>query len=206
MTNPLSSLGIDVSRETYDDLVALEALIKKWSAKINLISKHSVSDIWDRHILDSAQLWPLAPPCARWIDLGSGGGLPALVIAILAKELRAELHLTMIESDQRKCTFLRTAIREFSLNASVIADRIENVPQQNANVISARALTDLDGLLAFSFPHLVPHGQCLFLKGESWASEVKTAQSNWRFSYKAHKSLTNPKAAILIIKDVERAK
>ena len=146
------------------------------------------------------------------LRLGSGLILEAVVgfqllsSAILAKERHTEFHLTMIESDQRKCTFLRTVVRELSLHAAVIADRIENVQYQNADVISARALTDLDGLLAFSLPHLGPHGQCLFLKGESWESEVKSAQSNWRFSYEAHKSLTNPKAAILTIKDVERAR
>ena len=117
--------GIDVSRETYDNLRAFEELVRKWTVKINLISPTTIGQIWDRHIVDSVQVWAQAPENATsWVDIGSGGGFPGIVLAILAKELRPEMAFTLIESDQRKCAFLRTAARELGLNVKVLSEQI----------------------------------------------------------------------------------
>ena len=196
--------GVDVSRETFEKLEAFAHLVKKWNPKINLISKSSVQDLWDRHICDSAQLFHLAPSFGKWVDLGSGGGFPGIVIAILGQGVSANGDVTLVESDQRKCAFLRTAIREIDLSADVIADRIENIPPLAADVISARALADIKTLLIHTKRHLKPGGTAIFPKGETWRKEHKEAQHIWSYSCEAITSATNPAAAILKIKDISR--
>ena len=132
--------GMDVSHETMADLQAFVALVLKWTPKINLISASSESLIWDRHIVDSVQIYRFAPDDVRlWLDIGSGGGFPGIVAAILGKARHPDAQFVMIESDQRKVVFLRTAIRDLGLAASVFADRIEDVPQ-SAQTWSRRAL------------------------------------------------------------------
>ena len=144
----LNVAGQNVSRETYDDLVQFSDLVKKWTPKINLIAPSTIPEIWDRHIVDSAQLLQLAPKnfdC--WVDIGSGGGFPGIIVAIYAKIEQPNATVTLIESDQRKATFLRTASRELGLNTKVIAERIEQVSAIGAGIVSARALATLSSLL-----------------------------------------------------------
>ena len=198
--------GVNVSRETIEGLEHFAALIEKWTAKINLISKGSLSDLWDRHILDSAQLLKICPRnIHNWLDLGSGGGLPGVVVAILAKELIPMLTMTMVESDKRKSVFLRTAIRELDLNATVLNARIEKLPPERADVISARALAELDVLLALAEPHLTKNTVCLFQKGEKWEKELSKAQQSWSFQCDITKSKTQSGAIILKLGEVTRA-
>lgn len=198
-------LKTNVSRETSDRLHSYVALIEKWNPRINLVSKASIQDIWDRHIWDSAQVFDVEPVNGHWADLGSGGGLPAIVLAILAKQHVPDAIVHMVESDQRKCAFLRTVVRELDLNAKVISERIEKLPSINANVISARALTDLDGLLGFAHLHGATGSAAIFQKGENWKKELREAQKNWSFHYEEHNSHTNPRAVILKIEEIARA-
>ncbi|WP_299281496.1 16S rRNA (guanine(527)-N(7))-methyltransferase RsmG [uncultured Tateyamaria sp.] len=192
----------DVSRETLDRLEAYAALLLKWTGNINLIAKSTRSEVEDRHIWDSAQTH--YPAEGKWLDIGSGGGLPGVVVAILAKEQNDDIAMTMVESDHRKATFLRTCARELDLGFTVIADRVERVAEQSADTVSARALADLDSLLSLSTPHLASDGVCVFMKGARWREEIEAASTNWRFSYDAKPSNTNPEAAILTIRDIER--
>lgn len=194
----------DVSRETMDRLRTFEALVTKWTAKINLISKASQADIWNRHIADSVQLYRYAPKSGLWADLGSGGGFPGIVVAILGREDTSDRPFLLVESDQRKATFLRAAIRELGLNATVEATRIESLAPLNASVLSARALTDLPGLLEFAERHLAPDGTCLFPKGSSWLEEDTKAKARYTYAIEALPSITEQGAAILKIKDVAR--
>ncbi|MEM9575618.1 MAG: 16S rRNA (guanine(527)-N(7))-methyltransferase RsmG [Pseudomonadota bacterium] len=187
-----------------EDLRRFQDLLLKWTPKINLISKSSIEAVWDRHILDSAQLVDFSKDAENWVDIGSGGGLPALVVAIHAKHSLPERCVTMVESDKRKGAFLRTAVRELGLNARVLTQRVEAVSPLNADVLSARALTDLTGLLTFAERHLHPGGTALFLKGETWEKEVQSARDSWSFSLNAHRSKTNEAAAILEIKEIMR--
>lgn len=200
----MTVLDLDVSRETLDRLADFHDLLTKWNPKINLVSKVSLADTWDRHIRDSAQVYPLAGTCRNWVDIGSGGGLPGLVIAIVAREMNPDLHMTMIESDIRKSTFLRTVIRELGLSATVLTSRIEQAEPRNADVLSARALADLASLLPFADRHLNPSGQALFFKGETWQKEVEEARKAWSFDLVAHTSRTNPNAAILEVREIKR--
>lgn len=197
-------LKVDVSRETFERLECYVALIEKWNPRINLVSKSSLTEVWNRHIWDSAQLIDIPFEGTHWADFGSGGGLPAIVLAIFAKEIHPEMKFTMVESDQRKCVFLRTAVRELGLKADVYAERIEKLGPLGANVISARALTDLKGLLSFGERHCAENGVALFPKGETWEKEVDLAREFWSFECEEFKSFTNPNAAILKIKEIAR--
>ncbi len=195
----------NVSRETNERLNIYADLLRKWNPSINLVSKSTIETLWQRHIVDSAQVFDLGPhPVAHWADLGSGGGFPGLVVAIMAMEQASPQKTTLVESDARKCTFLRTVIRETGANASVVNDRIENIPPLDADILSARALADLTTLLAFAERHLNAQGLAIFPKGVQWQKEVEEAQSKWRFDFQFAKSETETGPVILRITGVSR--
>lgn len=199
-------LGRDVSRETSERLDHFVELLKKWSKSINLVSRSTMEHVWHRHIADSAQIWPLAPKEAQiWADLGSGGGLPGMVIAILAHELRPSLRVTLVESDLRKSAFLSTASRELGLTTNVLAKRIEEVPPLGADVVSARALAPLDRLLPLAARHLGENGVGLFPKGVKHVDELAAALASWRFTHETYKSETESEAVIYKIGGLSRA-
>lgn len=198
------ALGGDVSRETFHMLASYSELLTKWNARINLVAPSTLPDIWTRHILDSLQLLTLAPPgSVRWLDLGSGGGLPGLVIAMCRRDDPAAF--TLIESDRRKSAFLRTAIRELRLNAIVIAKRIEHVPAVKADVVSARALAPLSRLLEFQERHGALGCCGLYPKGATAEAEIADALEHWRFSCEKAHSATSAGSFVLKIGDLERA-
>jgi 16S rRNA (guanine527-N7)-methyltransferase len=202
----LNVAGEDVSRETYDDLVQFVDLVRKWTPKINLIASSTLPDLWDRHIVDSAQLYRIAPPSFdHWVDIGSGGGFPGIVMAIYAKTRQPNATFTLIESDQRKAIFLRAASRELNLNANIIANRIESVTPQEADVVSARALATLSALIPLTLPHLKPNGQMIIHKGKRVAEELAEARQTWSFDLEQHPSLTDPDARLLVIQRISRA-
>lgn len=194
--------GLSVSRETVTRLEAFAALVEKWTPRINLIAKASQKEIWQRHIIDSAQLFALAPPdFTHWTDLGSGGGFPGIVVAALAQENHPNAAFTLIESDQRKATFLRTAIRELGLPGTVLSDRIEAAAPQYADVVSARALAPLPDLLPLIRRHMNEDGRALIHKGRQAASEIAKAEAAWSFTLEDHPSITDPNARLL---DIQR--
>lgn len=195
---------LNVSRETSERLRAYVGLLEKWNAKINLISKSSFDQVWTRHIWDSAQLLEAVEQVPHWVDLGSGGGFPGLVIACLVAETAPEMKMTLIESDQRKAQFLRTVVRETGVRATVIIERVENAAPQEADILSARALCDLTGLLGFAERHLAEGGTALFPKGINWEKEVNDALTTWSFEHEQIKSKTEPEAVILKIGGVTR--
>ncbi len=192
---------ISVSRETFEKLETYSRLLEKWTKSINLISNGSIQNIWERHITDSAQLYSYAPSeWARWTDIGSGGGLPGLVVSILDSERRP---VTLIESDQRKCLFLNAVRRELDLNVTVLNGRIENQDIEKADVLSARALAPLTELLRFSQKLLLSSGVCLFPKGKTYQEELDQAELEWVFDCKAHRSATQVDARILEVSRIK---
>ncbi|SMX41214.1 16S rRNA (guanine(527)-N(7))-methyltransferase RsmG [Octadecabacter ascidiaceicola] len=194
--------GTSVSRETFQKLEQLSALIIKWTKSINLISPNSIAEIWDRHIVDSAQIYELAPSnWVNWVDLGSGGGLPALVIALLDQERR---QITLVESDQRKSLFLNTAKRELDLNLKVVNKRIESTDLKNFDVMSARALAPLPDLLTFAVQYLTPDGTAILPKGARFNEELDQAREDWHFDVTPHPSQTNTDSRILEISRIRR--
>ncbi|QAX31472.1 16S rRNA (guanine(527)-N(7))-methyltransferase RsmG [Leisingera sp. NJS204] len=204
MKNGILPQGLDVSRETLQRLEAFEQVIQKWNPKINLVSKSSLEHLWMRHIADSIQVFRCTDPVGHWVDIGSGGGFPGLIVAILAADEAPDMKVTLIESDQRKSAFLRTAARECGVKTTVLTERIEQVEPQRADILSARALADLSTLLEFSERHLGSEGMALFPKGESWKKEVNNARQQWQFVAEQVKSLTEQEAVILKIREVAR--
>jgi len=202
---PESEAYEDVSRETSDRLSRFAELLRRWNPTINLVSRSTVDALETRHILDSAQLFDLMPTRAQtWVDLGSGGGFPGLVIAIIAAEQAPALRVTMIESDRRKATFLSAVIRELQLTqAGVLVERIESAPPQHADVVSARALAPLKDLLAYAERHLAPEGVALFPKGAN-RDDLDAALASWRFDVQKIGSRTDPDAVILKIGGIAR--
>lgn len=189
-----------VSRETFDRLRAFADLLIAWNKKINLIGKSTEPDLWRRHMLDSAQLFPLLPGGARvLVDLGSGAGLPGLVLAIMGVP---EVHL--VESDKRKAAFLREAARNTAAPVTVHAARIEQLEPFPADVVTARALAPLSDLLALSAPFLTSKTRCIFSKGQNVAVELTDAHKRWRITVDQRPSRTDPSGAILCIDEVRR--
>ena len=201
----IEEIGVSVSRETFQHLETFGELTAKWTAKINLIAKSTVPDIWNRHIIDSAQVFQYADNPKHWVDIGSGGGFPGIVTAIIAKELSPDTKFTLIESDARKCTFLRTAIRELGLNAYVVPQRIEKAAPQGADIVSARALASIEDLLPMIEMHLHPEGQALLMKGRTYAEELNAVRGNWDFDLDEYTSITEPDSRILSLKRIARA-
>lgn len=196
---------LDVSRETLDRLELLAELLEKWNSKINLVSPSTIKDLWNRHILDSVQLFNIVEPSGgKWLDIGSGGGFPGLVLAIMNAELPVPWDITMMESDVRKCTFLRTVLRETGVKADVITARIEKADPHTADILSARALADLDALLGFSELHLKADGTAIFPKGVNWKKEVQAAEKSWSFTSEVIRSETQEGAVILKVRDIKR--
>lgn len=193
---------MNVSRETSERLTEYLNLLTTWSAKINLVAPNTIGSAWERHIQDSLQLIDLRPaPGNQWLDLGSGGGLPGLVIAIAAPWQRT--RFTLVESDARKATFLRRAASALSLtNVEVVTERIEALTPQNAPTISARALAPLPSLMSYVARHLASNGVALLPKGRNWESEVRDARRNWSFNLTPHPSRTQAEAAVLEISDI----
>ncbi|PTW50535.1 MULTISPECIES: 16S rRNA (guanine(527)-N(7))-methyltransferase RsmG [Rhodovulum] len=196
----------DVSRETSGRLSAYAVLLRKWNPAINLVARSTLDDLQTRHFDDSAQLFALCPPDARhWVDLGSGAGFPGLVIAILAADSVSDLRVTLVESDQRKATFLRTVCRDLGLaTTNVIDTRIELAEPQGADVLSARALAPLPRLLDYAERHLAPGGTALFPKGARFADEIDAALASWRFDVQNHPSKTDPQAVVLKLGGIAR--
>ncbi len=196
----------DVSRETIDRLQIYENLLKKWNPKINLVARGTLGDVWTRHFADSAQISDIAPENARiWVDMGSGGGFPGAVLAIMNKEKRPEAKYYLVESDKRKAAFLRAVARETGADFIVSDQRAEDIPPYGADVVTARALAPLEMLVGLAGRHLAPHGVAILPKGANVENEIETALALWRFDLEKFPSVTDPSAAILKLGDIRNA-
>ena len=192
---------LGVSRETLDRLRLYVDLLGRWNARINLVSAGSLGDVWRRHILDCAQLIRHIDRSARVLaDLGSGAGLPGLILGILGVP---EVHL--IEVDQRKAAFLREAVRVTKTAAIVHAGRIETVTPFQADIVTARALAPMMQLLERSLPFMGPTTVCLFLKGRGLHDELTAAQAKWIMRTQILGSLADPTGHILRVEGLRAA-
>ena len=204
MSPPLDARGfaeiVPVSRETLARLEAYAELLTRWSRRINLIGRDTLADLWQRHMLDSAQLLPLVPDGAQsLIDLGSGAGFPGLVLAILS------VHgVELVEADSRKAAFLREAARISEADVAIRACRIAAVPRHAVDVITARALAPLDRLLDLAWPFIAPATICLFLKGERAEQELTAARKRWTMSMSMQPSIADPRGVVLHLSEIVR--
>jgi 16S rRNA (guanine527-N7)-methyltransferase len=202
MTIELFSQHCDVSRETLARLTVYAGLLDRWQSKINLISPASLPDLWQRHMLDSAQLIDHIPSETKIItDLGSGAGFPGLVIAIITG---LETHL--VESDSRKSAFLREVIRQTDATAEIHTGRAETITPWFSHIVTARAVAPLPKLMAYAHPFIGPTTDidtpsCLFLKGVNWREELTEAEKSWHIQCQNVVSITDPAGRILIIRN-----
>ena len=196
--------GFAVSRETFLKLKEYEKLLIKWNSKINLVSKSTLRDFWNRHILDSVQVFcSIGEKTGKWADFGSGGGFPGLVLAILSDEFEVSNNLCLIEADVRKSVFLRTVCRELGLVVDVFNNRVEEISPMLADVVSARALAPLKTLCFYAESHLNENGIAVFAKGENWESELLEAQKNWIFEYDVVTSKLHQGSVILVLRGIK---
>lgn len=195
-----------VSHEIAARLDAFVALLLKWQRAVNLIAPSTVESIWTRHILDSLQLVDLAPTARTWIDLGSGGGFPGLVIAcMLAQTSGATVHL--VEKNAKKAAFLREVTRHLGLPALVHAVQIEDFIasfSDSADVVTARALAPLPRLLGYVAPLVEKGAQALLPKGQDVEAELTEASKCWNMKAKLVPSRTDPDARIVLLTGLAR--
>jgi 16S rRNA (guanine527-N7)-methyltransferase len=204
VTPPLTPDGFagltGVSRETLERLGAYAELLRRWSGRINLVSRNTLGDLWRRHFLDSAQLLPFIPnKTRRLVDLGSGAGFPGLVLAILGVP-----GVELVESDARKCVFLREAARIVNAPVAITDSRIETVKPSTAEIVTARACAPLDKLLPLAQRFIGPNTLCLFLKGEHVEEELTAARQGWRMTAARHPSRADPRGVILKLEQITR--
>ncbi|RUZ73882.1 16S rRNA (guanine(527)-N(7))-methyltransferase RsmG [Mesorhizobium sp. M7A.F.Ca.US.006.01.1.1] len=194
----LQDVAGPVSRETFDRLVAFEQMFQKWNRSINLVAQSTSGDVWQRHILDSAQLARIESRATRWVDLGSGGGFPGLVMAFLLAE-RDGASIDLVESNRKKASFLQTVVGQFSLPARVVARRIDDshVLVSTPQIVTARALAPLSMLLDLSAPWLTTSARGLFHKGRDYRTEVQESVHRWSFDLVEHPSVTDVGGVIL---------
>lgn len=194
-----------VSRETFERLTAFEARFQQWNARINLVAASTLGELWTRHIVDSAQVVRIGNGATRWVDIGSGGGFPGLVIAMM---LPKGSRITLVESNRKKAGFLSAMIGEFDLPADVLAIRIEEALGRVAetDVVTARALAALPLLLDLSAPWLETGARGLFHKGRDYRAEVDESSRHWEFDLLEHASVTDPKSVVLEVSDLRRKK
>lgn len=187
-----------------EDLRRFVALLTEWQSVHNLVARSSLSDIWQRHVADSLQLYGHAPRFREWVDLGSGAGFPGLIVAIAAKEEPLR-RFTLVEANHKKAAFLRAAIRETGVNARVAAERIEANSRKlagMADVVSARALAPLAALLGLAAPYMHEGSVLLLLKGQDFVHERDAASKYWNFDMIDSPSATNSGGRVLTIRDL----
>ena len=201
----LEEIAGPVSRETFGRLERFESAFRRWSARINLAAPSTLPSLWERHILDSAQLLPLAPAALRWLDLGSGGGFPGAVIAILLRD-RPGASIDLVESNAKKGAFLKTVLGELEAPARVHVARIEAFEgiAGGCGVVTARALAPLPLLLELAAPWLAAGATGLFHKGRDYRREVEESLNEWESDLVEHRSVIDPESVILEISGLRR--
>ena len=196
---------LHVSRETVDRLDEFVTLLLKWQRTINLVAPSTVGQVWTRHIADSLQLLKLAPDARVWVDLGSGGGFPGVALACALADTASTVHL--VESNTRKCAFLREAARVLAVPALVHAMRIEDFVRRfdtSADAVTARALAPLGQVLAYAAPMLKRGAQGLFLKGQDVEAELTEASKYWSIEATLVPSITRADGRIVVVRRAER--
>jgi 16S rRNA (guanine527-N7)-methyltransferase len=200
--------GLRVSRETIEKLQHFAALFQKWAKSINLVAPSTLDDLWQRHIVDSLQIFQLSPTPKTWVDLGSGGGFPGVITAICLSEF-SDGWVHLVESNNKKAAFLRVALNETGARGSVHPIRIEAAPAviPRCDAISARALADLSQLLEFCAPWMLDGDSktvAFFHKGRDYQPEIDKAVSRFQFDLVKHASIVEPDSVVLEIANLSR--
>ena len=195
--------SLNVSRETLKGFYEYKALLSKWNEKINLVSKNTLVDIWERHFLDSGQIIKHVEASGKkWVDVGSGAGFPGLVVALLLRDRKIDCNLVLVEKNPKKFFFLNEVIRKLNLNVEVLNDNIYTLEPLNADILTARAFSELNNLIEISFRHRKKEGLCLFLKGENYRFELDKTLNYWFFDYDVFDSLSSSSGKIIRVKKI----
>ena len=195
--------SLNVSRETLNGFYEYKTLLSKWNEKINLVSKNTLVDIWERHFLDSGQIIKHVEASGkRWVDVGSGAGFPGLVVALLLRDRKIDCDLVLVEKNAKKVYFLKEVIRKLNLSVEVVNDNIDTLEPLNADILTARAFSELNNLIEIAFRHRKREGICLFLKGENYRFELDKTLNYWFFDYDILDSLSNSSGKIIRVKKI----
>ena len=193
---------LDVSRETFERLEKYVAILNKWQKSINLVSNKTLPEVWHRHILDSAQIFPYTGDAqTKIMDIGSGAGLPGLILAIMRHEQWGDdaAPVTLVESDERKCAFLGMAAQETGVKIKIKNTRLETLPPLYPDVITARALATVETLLDWTKPQHHAGLNCVFLKGAQAEEELTCLKETPNIKIDQKQSLTSPDGVILCL-------
>ena len=190
----------DVSRRTFDSLQQYVQLLLKWNQKLNLIGRSTEDEIWERHILDSVQLANHISKTDKILDIGSGAGLPGVVISIISGN-----KVILVEKDTKKCAFLNEVKAKIAHDIEIINDKIENTKIEGITIITARAVADFTKILELTYEYLKNGVKLILLKGERFEDEINKAMDfGWRFEIEKFKSLTNPRGIVIIVTNVSK--
>ena len=195
-----------VSRETETRLDRYVDLLREWQAKTNLVAPSTLPNLWTRHISDSLQLLSLAPSAKTWVDLGSGGGFPGVVLACALAETRGA-YIQLVERNAKKAAFLREALRVTGSAGTVhladIGDIVERIADP-VDCVTARALAPLHQLIGFAEPLVGKGAKALFLKGQDVEAELTEATKYWNIRPQLHSSRTGGQGWIVELDRIER--
>ena len=194
---------LNVSRETLNSFCEYESLLSKWNKKINLVSKTTLVDIWNRHFLDSGQILNYVNASGKiWVDVGAGAGFPGLVVALLLRDRKINCDLTLVEKNTKKVFFLNEVIRNLNLKVKVVNNCIDCIEPLNADILTARAFSELKDLIQIANQHRKEKGICLFLKGQNYKLELDKTLNYWFFDYDVFDSLSNSSGKIIRVKKI----
>lgn len=201
-------INAGISATEYAKLQKFADILTEWNSKMNLVSKNSLTEVWSRHILDSAQLMTYLPAdLSHLVDIGSGAGFPGVVLAILLQERKSTAKVTLVESITKKTVYLKDVCEKLNLqNVDIINDRIENTVFKNVDVITARAVAQLDILCGYAKHIGNSKTKLLLLKGQKWVEEDELAQNHWQYNLTIYPNKQCIDGVVMEISDLRKKK
>lgn len=196
--------GVHVSRETFARLEGFESDFNAWAARINLVAPSTRNEFWERHVADSLQVLAVHQGARSWVDLGSGGGFPGLVIAIALADDH-DSRVTLVESNRKKCSFLQMMKSKYAPRSIIVPARIEDALDEisQPDIVTARALAELNTLFQMTQNWLASGTIGLFLKGRGYGGEIEKSRANWAFDLVVYNSKTASDAVVLQVSKLE---
>ena len=193
---------ITFSKEIKEKLNIYSFILKDWQKNINLVSNSTLENMWERHFQDSAQLYSLLPKEEKGsviYDVGSGAGFPGMVLAIMGRK-----DIVLCEANKKKCDFLEEIKKQTHTKVIIDNIRVELLPAHSANVVIARAVKPLKGLLKIAAPLIKSKGLCIFPKGVNWKKEMNIAEKFYHIEYDLVQSITSKESFIFVIHSIEK--
>ena len=197
---------LNVSRETFPALEEFRSLLLTENKKINLISKSTEKDSIKRHIIDSAQIIDIIDKNTRTcLDIGSGSGLPGVVLAIISKKKGSKIKFKLYEKSMKKSIFLKKMIKRFELNAEVMQKNIFEERELEADIVVARAFKPLQTILELINKNFSHYNSLILFLGKSGRDNINECLKSWKFEYEILKSLTDANSVIVKINNLRKA-